>query len=341
VVVAVSDTEPVHRCGRALTRPAKRLAIAGGLVLASWTLGAVLSTAAASADELPTSDTSAVAGASTASGTNPEAKSAKSTTSEENTAEASATEDSAKQEPAERKKKHSSNSGGGLLGGLLGTVVNTLNSTVNAVTGTVTGLVSAVNETVLAPITGGGSSDDGKPTPKLPIIGDLLPSPDDWSDGGQWESGGSVTITVPAKQQQAIAAPATPQPEAPQPAAPAPVTETPAVVSHSAPSTHVSAHIVQQQTAVDEPTKSDKRFGTPFGGGGSGGGRGDLPPAPSAPAAPTTAAPGHDNSGGARQQNAIMASSANTTQLRLIGTSLDHEVDGAGREAALPTTSPD
>jgi len=334
VVVAVSDTEPVHRCGRALSRPAKRLAIAGGLVLASWALGAVLSTGVASADELPTSDTSTVAEA----GTTSETKSAKSSTAEESTIETSATtEDSTKQEPAERKKMQSSTSGGGLLGGLLGAVVNTLTSTVNAVTGTVTGLVSAVNENVLAPITGGGSGNDGKPPAKLPIIGDLLPSPDDWSQGGQWESGGSVTIAVPAKQ-QAEAAPAAPQPEAPQPAAP--VTDTPAVVSHPAPSTHVSLHVVQQQKAVDEPTKSDKRFSAPSGGG-SGGGHGDLPPAPSAPAAPTTVSAGHDNSGGARQQNAIMASSANTTQLRLIGTSLDHEVDGAGREAALPTTSPD
>lgn len=336
MVVAVSDTEPVPRCGRALSRPAKRLAIAGGLVLASWALGAVLSTAVAAADELPTSDTSTVAEANTTS----EAKSAKTTASEESTATADESTTESKQEPAERRKKQSSTSGGGLLGGLLGTVVNTLTSTVNAVTGTVTGLVSAVNETVLAPITGGGSSDDGKPPAKLPIIGDLLPPPDDWSDGGKWESGGSVSISVPAKQQQVVAeaAPAAPQPEAPQPAAP--VTDTPVVVSHSAPATHVSAHAVQQQKAVDEPTQSGKRFDAPAGGG-SGGGRGDLPPAPSAPAAPTTVSAGHDNSGGARQQNAIMASSANTTQLRLIGTSLDHEVDGAGRDAALPTTSPD
>ncbi|HEV7980776.1 hypothetical protein [Amycolatopsis sp.] len=328
----MSDTEPVHRCGRALSRPAKRLAIAGGLMLASWALGAVLSTTMASADELPSSDTSTVAEANTTS----ETKSTKSSTSEERTAETSATtEDSTKQEPAERRKKQSSTSGGGLLGGLLGTVVNTLTSTVNAVTSTVTGLVSAVSENVLAPITGGGGSNDGKPPAKLPIIGDLLPSPGDWSEGGQWKSGGSVTITAPAKQVEA--APAAPQPEAPQPAAP--VTDTPAVVSHSAPSTHVSAQVVQQQTAVDEPTKSDKRFSAPSGGGS--GGRGDLPPAPSAPAAPTTVSVGHDNAGGARQQSAIMASSANTTQLRLIGTSLDHEVDGAGREAALPTTSPD
>jgi hypothetical protein len=320
VVVAVSDTEPVHRCGRGLSRPAKRLAVAGGLVLASWALGAVLSTATASADERPTSDPATV----TETSTTDSSADAETSPSTEKT-----------QEPVERKKEQSS-SDNGLLGGLLGSVVNTLGSTVNAVTGTVTGLVSAVHESVLAPITGGGSTDKGTPPSKLPIIGDLLPAPD-WSDGGQWESGGTVTITVPAKQ-QAEAAAAAPQPEAPQPVAP--IVDTPAVLSHPAQSTHVSAHVVPRRTAVDEPAKSDKRFGAPSGGG-SGGGHGDLPAAPSTPAAPTTVSAGHDSSGGARQQNAIIASSANTTQLRLIGTSLDHEVDGAGRDAALPTTSPD
>jgi hypothetical protein len=55
----------------------------------------------------------------------------------------------------------------------------------------------------------------------------------------------------------------------------------------------------------------------------------------------TTATPGHDGSGGARQAFAVSGDCATTTQLKLIGVSRDHEVDGAGREAALPTTSPD
>jgi hypothetical protein len=270
VVVAVSDTEPVHRCGRALSRPAKRLAIAGGLVLASWALGAVLSTTTASAHELTTPDTATVTETST---TNSSADAEKSTSTKKTP------------KPVERKKEQSS-SGAGLLGGLLSSVVNTLGSTVNAVTGTVTGLVSAVNETVLAPITGGGSTGDGTPPPKLPVIGDLLPTPG-WSGGGQWQSGGTVTITVPAKQ-PAVAVPAAPQPEAPQP--PAPVVDTPAVVSHPVQSTHVSAHVLKRRTAVDEPARSDKHFSAPSGGG-SGGGRGDLPAAPSTPAAPTTTAP--------------------------------------------------
>jgi hypothetical protein len=314
VVVAVSDTDPVHRCGRKLPRPAKRLAIAGGLVLASWALGAVLGTTTASAEELPPSDKGTVAETSAP-------------TSPVNAKKDASAKKTKKQAPAERKETQSSSSGE-LLGGLLGSVVNTLGTTVNAVTGTVTGLVTAVHETVLQPITSGGAT--GNPPPKLPIIGDLLPTPS-WSGHGQWESGGTVTSSVPAKR-QAEAVRAAPQPEAPQPAAP--VADTLAVVSRPVQSTHISAHVVRQRVAVEEPAQAGKHFSAPSGGG-SGDGRGDPP------AAPTTVFAGHDGSGGARQQNAVIASSANTTQLRLIGTSLDHEVDGAGRDAALPTTSPD
>lgn len=75
-------------------------------------------------------------------------------------------------------------------------------------------------------------------------------------------------------------------------------------------------------------------------GGGSGGGQ--APFAPTAPSAPTCAAgTGHDNGGGHRHPFAIAGSAANHTQLELIGTSRDHSADGAGRDAALPTTSPD
>jgi hypothetical protein len=78
-------------------------------------------------------------------------------------------------------------------------------------------------------------------------------------------------------------------------------------------------------------------------GGGGGGSTGGQPPTPpSAPGAPASSVQhAQDQSGANRQPLAALATEHTTTQLRLIGTSRDHAVAGAGRQAALPTTSPD
>jgi hypothetical protein len=322
--------EPLHRCGRALSRPVKRLAVASGFVLVGWALGAVLGTTA-SADELPTGfdgggTVSAISAASANTGTD----SATGTNSASGTN--SAQSNPAPAEQPSPKKKANPQSNGGLLGGLLsslaGTVGSTLNTTVTTLTSTVSTVIGTMGgtvDTVIAPITGGGTISVPS---TLPLVGDLLPNGD---------SGGTVTNTVSANESTAGAT--TSQPKAPQPTAPA--NDTPVVVNHvkTAVAARVGPHVAAKQVAVDQPpAQSDKRFSAPTGGTGGGG---DVPAAPSSPAAPTTITASHDSSGGARQLNAVLGSSANTTQLRLFGTSLDHEVDGAGRDAALPTTSPD
>jgi hypothetical protein len=96
--------------------------------------------------------------------------------------------------------------------------------------------------------------------------------------------------------------------------------------------------VSHSQLPLDNQGSSGKFAGS---GGGSSGGGGGLPAAPSAPVAPTSASAGHDGNGGTRHPLAVVGSSTTTTQLKLIGTSRDHTADGAGREAALPTTSPD
>jgi hypothetical protein len=349
VVVAVSGKEPLHRCGLVLSKPVKRLAVAGGLVLAGWALGAVLSTTA-SADELPPGfdgggavSTVDVSPRSTTqlsttnvSTTQPDGSASPKTTAQSDSGQSATdtTKATTKPESTSRQKK-SSQPSGGLLGGLLGSLVNTvgstLNTTVSTVAETVGGLVGTVDQTVITPVTGGGRLSQPS---TLPLVGDLV------SGGGGWASGGTVTnavaiSTVPTAQ-AATPASASSRPGTPQPAAPAAASH----LSSTMP-THVGPHVAAKPVATDQPpTQSGKRIGAPAGGGGSGGGR-DLPPAPGSPAAPTTVTAGHDGSGGARQQNAILGSSATTTQLRLMGTSLDHEADGAGRDAALPTTSPD
>jgi hypothetical protein len=219
----------------------------------------------------------------------------------------------------------------GLLGGLVGSLVTTVGYTVNTVTGTVGGLVDTVSHTVLQPVSGGPGALP------LPIIGGLLPGLGS-SDCANWPICGTVTIAVPAKLPAKATTPTGSQPGAPQPAAP--VSDASAAVNRVTTGFTVAVRrAAYQHAAVDEPAASDKHLAS-LAGGSSGGGR-NLPVTPSSPIAPTNVTAGHDGSGGARQQNAVLGSSANTTQLRLIGTSLDREVDGAGRDEALPTTSPD
>jgi len=322
VVVTVSGKESLRRCGRALSRPAKRLAVAGGLVLAGWALGAVLGTTA-SADELP----AGFDGQGTVS--------AAATTSDNSvTSESDSVQPDAAQTSKPKSKTASVGAAGngllgGLIGGLVGTVgdtlattVDTVHSTVETVKQTVGSVVDTVDQTVIGPITGGGSLTQ---VTSLPLLSNLV------------SSGGTVTSTV-STMSITVATPAVNSaPETPRPATPDATSYEPSATPTHPAGPRIAAQ--QQATVVEQPpTESGKRIGLPGNGGGSGGG--GLPAAPSSPIAPASATAGHDGSGGARQ-NAILGSDVTTTQLRLMGASLDPEVDGAGRDAALPTTSPD
>ncbi|QYN24663.1 hypothetical protein [Amycolatopsis sp. DSM 110486] len=214
---------------------------------------------------------------------------------------------------------------GGLLGGVLGLVDNTVHS----ITG-VAGTVGDVGDTVLPTVTTVPGADDAPP---LIPIGDVL--------GPVFSGGtvsGGVTATVPELTVQpgevvsAVVPVVVPQP------APMTVPKAAALVHY--PSVVHLIPVQQRSTGAQHANNENSHVGV-TGGGGSGGG-GGLPAAPSAPVAPTTTVnPGHDGSGGARQPFAVVGDSVTTTQLKLIGVSRDHEVDGAGRDAALPTTSPD
>ncbi|MEW2500466.1 hypothetical protein AB0878_08300 [Amycolatopsis sp. NPDC047767] len=217
----------------------------------------------------------------------------------------------------------------GLLGGLLGGVLGLVDTTVHSITGVV-GTVDDVGGTVLPPVTTVPGGDDAPP---LIAIGDVL--------GPVFSGGtvsGGVTATVPELTAQpaevvtAVVPVIVPQP--------APVTVPKAAGLVHYPSVVHLIPVQQRSTGAQPAHNENSRVGV-TGGGGSGGG-GGLPAAPSAPVAPTTTAnPGHDGPGGARQPFAVVGDSVTTTQLKLIGVSRDHEVAGAGRDAALPTTSPD
>ncbi|MFI5605769.1 hypothetical protein [Amycolatopsis sp. NPDC051903] len=202
-----------------------------------------------------------------------------------------------------------------------------MDTTLTSVTGVVD-TVGDVGGSVLPPVT--TMPGTGEDPPLIPI-GDVL---------GPVFSGGSVSGGVSATAPEPATAPV------PEIAAVAPGTSTEAVPA-TAPEQEIhgvrylgAVHLIPvQQSAAAAKQDSASHLGAANGGGGGGGG---LPSAPSAPAAPsTTANSGHDGSGGARQPFAVAADSVTTTQLKLIGVSRDHEVAGAGREAALPTTSPD
>ncbi|WP_442785119.1 hypothetical protein [Amycolatopsis sp. H20-H5] len=206
-----------------------------------------------------------------------------------------------------------------------------------------TGVVNTVGQTILpAPVP---APEDYVPQPTiLPLLGDVLDPVFDGSSGGGISGGGTVTVTVPGLEGRtpvAVTALAPVIADAPPPAAPA----APASVVAEIQTVRAPAAVtrpVRQPVKQDRPQNSATHANNSDNNGGGSGGGGGLPSAPSAPAGPTTTAnAGHDGSGGARQPFAVLGSTSNTTQLKLIGVSRDHEVDGVGREAALPTTSPD
>ncbi len=139
---------------------------------------------------------------------------------------------------------------------------------------------------------------------------------------------GSITASVPATKLAK-------EPEAPVAGT---VSKQAPAVAHVAPARFLTATPADKQETQPAPPAKER---SQAGGGSSGGGEG-LPAAPAAPAAPaSTVSPAHDGSGGLRQLFALTGDGDTVTQLKLIGVSRDHEVDGAGRDAALPTTSPD
>ncbi|MCG3749058.1 hypothetical protein [Amycolatopsis sp. Poz14] len=210
----------------------------------------------------------------------------------------------------------SHDSGPGLLGGLLG-------GTETGHPGLLDGILGTVNDTVdttlHTTVTSVDTVIDTAPVRVVePPVAPVEPAP---------SASGAVSVSVPAGKLAK-------EPEAPvvvQVSKQAPVVQ-------AAPARVLAAQpAAKQETQPAPPVKERSQAG----GGSSGGGEG-LPSAPAAPAAPaSTVSPGHDGHGGLRQLFALAGDGDTVTQLKLIGVSRDHEVDGAGRDAALPTTSPD
>jgi hypothetical protein len=267
-----------------------------------------------------------------------ETQTAPETTTTETT-KAETTKDSQNtEEPATTKAASSGNLLGGLVGGVLNAVGGTLNTvtttvggTLNAVTSTVGAVTDTLSHTVLAPITQPPANQPGAPAllPLDDLLGPVL--------GGGSNSGG-VIATLPGLS--AVVTQVVPVTETVAAPVAAPAAAAPQQQQQQGPRVTVAHLAVQQQSlpAVQEQPR-DSGVHARNGGGDSTPG---LPGGTSAPSAPATSAtPGHDGSGGARQQFAVHTDDVTTTQLKLIGASRDHDVDGAGREAALPTTSPD
>ncbi|WP_242547717.1 hypothetical protein [Amycolatopsis sp. MtRt-6] len=217
-------------------------------------------------------------------------------------------------------------SGGNLLGGLVGSVLDVVGSTLTTVTDTVGVVTDTLSHTVLAPLTQPPAGH-----PEAPV---LLPLDDILNPvlGGSSNSGG-VTVTVPVVTTLVAPVPATADGTVPA------IATTTAAPQHTTRAAVVHL-VVRQARALPAVQDQPRDSGTHATGGGDS--TPGLPGGTTAPSAPApTAAPGHDGSGGARHAFAVHTDDVTTTQLKLIGTSRDHDVDGAGREAALPTTSPD
>lgn len=220
-------------------------------------------------------------------------------------------------------------SGGGLLGGLVGGVLDVVGGTLSTVTGTVGAVTETLSHTVLAPLTQPPAGNPDAPVllPLDDLLGPVL---------GSGSNSGGVTATVPG-------APAGSTPGQDTTVVEPTVSEAVTAQQLVLQTGRVAAGhlVVRHAESLPEAQEQPGDSGTHATGGGGDSTPG-LPggtPAPSAPA--PTAAPGHDGPGGARHAFAVHTDDVTTTQLKLIGTSRDHEVDGAGREAALPTTSPD
>jgi hypothetical protein len=325
----------------ALSRPAARILVAGGVTLAGWLLGAALANGSASADELSACDTTAAHTPlihdlgtrhhhhETQSAGCPQAPAPDPTTLPQVPVDEPAVEAPVEsvqpqvtRQPAVKKQRTAAPHAdllGGLVGGLVDTVGGTLDTTLNTLSGVV-GTVGTLGNTVLAPVV----TPDAGGNSVLQPVDDLL----DPVLGSASSASATVTAAVPIATTADVPAAAVTSPDA------APVPDQPQAART------IPARIPAVGLVLPAHQEKPRDSGTHLGGGG-GSGPG-LPSAPSAPAGPATSVTaGHDGPGGARQQAIVHTDDATTTQLRLIGTSRDHEVDGAGREAALPTTSPD
>lgn len=217
-----------------------------------------------------------------------------------------------------------SSSGGGLLGAVGGLATNTLGTvtdTVSTVTTTVTNTVDTTVDTVTTTVsnTVGTLKDttDSLNNVVQPIVGG-----DEPADTTQPSAPAADTVSEPVT--------ATSQParttERSEPAQ--------RVQSDSAPAERPSAP-QQQTTAPDTHTSAADGPGgqqrAPF-----------APPTPCAPAAGVVLAHASADHGGAtKHQLASLDSRATSTQLKLIGSNHSRPVFGAGRDAALPCTTPD
>ncbi|WP_245589591.1 hypothetical protein [Amycolatopsis balhimycina] len=356
-----------------LQRPAAKILVAGGLTLAGWLLGAALSGNTASAAErqacpeapaVSTVDhapkpfahgrhrkshreTGADACAAqpadgTVSGADP--GETPSTAETEPTVEtqpdetATAPTKDTKDTPATASVEKPAatlkvtSSGGDLLGGLVGGVLNVVGGTLTTVTSTVGAVTDTLSHTVLAPLTQPLGGNPGAPT-LLPLDDVLAPV-----FGGSSNSGGVTAIVPGLVTGTATQATGAVQTETAPVAAPATAADAQQSTSRAA----VARLVVRHQEQLPVVQERPRDYGVHATGGGGGDSTPGLPGGTTAPSAPApTAAPGHDGPGGARHAFAVHTDDVTTTQLKLIGTSRDHDVDGAGREAALPTTSPD
>ncbi|AXB46604.1 hypothetical protein A4R43_32620 [Amycolatopsis albispora] len=221
-------------------------------------------------------------------------------------------------------------SGGGLLGGL----VNTVGGVLNAVTSTVGSVGDAVLKPIVAPIV---APIQHCPGPDVVVtLPDLDSGFDAWPAPATADSRGSTSTVAVVEPVSTNDAESTTQVPVDKPE--------PARVTPAQPVT-VTAPVKQHQPvpAAPAPKPDENTTKVRAGGGGGGGAPGGGAPAapPCAPAGHSASAhPGQDNNGG-RGHFGVLPSADSTTQLRLIGTSRDHAADGAGRDAALPTTSPD
>lgn len=369
VVVAVSSTADARRSDLALSvvagapsagtraprpwaaplpRPAARILLAGGLTLAGWLLGATLSNAAASADELPACTQPDTVAAKQAHATKPHHRKHRDVAAQDTCAKPATEGEKAQSDetqpaqtdetpPAEtdevttysapaspaKKQNTAKLTSNGLIGGLIGGIVDAVTGTLNAVTGTVGTLGHAVTD----PLTKPPADNPGAP-PILPIGGVLDPVLDGVSGSG------SVIVTVPTATGDGVTT-ATGVVTAVAPDAAAAMQAT----RPTAATPHITLIPRQRQLTAKADQPRDSGVHARTGGGDNGPG---LPSAPSAPSAPASSvSSGHDGPGGARQPFAMQADAITTTQLRLAGTNRDHAADHAGREAALPTTSPD
>ncbi|WP_155984774.1 hypothetical protein [Saccharomonospora piscinae] len=226
-----------------------------------------------------------------------------------------------------------------LLGATTGTLLGTtskltatateltgmLGEALPAVTDTVGGAVEEVVD-VPAELPGSGLTDTlpGIELPRLPIgSGDPAPGPP-----------GATAPTEPAEPRAEPAVPAVPLTDA----------EQPTVTSPSAPDRTGERDTTTSPWTSPVPTDDahDTRHSEAEGPERPLGPLVPSPPAPASVAGPSTTVAHHqDGTHAARGEVGVLGDLPTVTQLRLLGVSRDQDVVGAGRAAALPTTSPD